>query len=354
MFCMDSAYSYLPIGHPPRRFTAHGWLVTLLSLLVVMIGTAVMIVLPGPVAGATPIPKATASDEPEVSGVVYDIATLLPVVGATVSLGELGLSTTTGTDGRFRFTGLVAGVYTLSAHLDGPCAMVAVTEVEVVAPVTVELILGFPRDDFGYECDPEPGISFVPIGGSALALTGDNTVAQVNLPFLFPFYGEPQDSVWVDTNGILAFEDPGGSHRRAEAIPNSAGPNALIAAYWADLVVDSQASVRAEFAGAVPQRSFSIEWRNVRLKGHPNTRLSVQVTLYESGHVLVNYSGLENALERGQKAVVGIESFDGHVGIQYSNRQAVLSTDKLIAFVYPDLSGVGADLPSALAATDFL
>jgi hypothetical protein len=296
---------------------------------------------------------ATVTGAPEVSGVVYDQASQQPVAGATVSLDELGLSVTTGADGRFRFTGFTAGTYILAASIGGQCGMAAVTEVEIQMPVVVDLSLAPARDGFGYECFDVPGTPFAPVGGSVLALTGDDAVAQVSLPFAFPFYGQPQTTAWVDTNGIITFEDPAGPHPGGDVgIPSPAEPDALVAAYWADLVVDTQASVRTQVTGTAPRRNFAVEWRNVSLKGDPNTRLSVQAVLSEDGWVRFNYTGLDTAVERGQEAVVGIESPGGQAGVQYAYKQSVLANDLQVVIAFPpepdpittvDLSGAVVD-----------
>jgi hypothetical protein len=280
---------------------------------------------------------ATVTGGPEVSGVVLDESTGLPVAGATVVLDQAGLSVTTGPSGAFQFTGMAAGTYTLAAHIGGQCGMAAATEVEILAPVVVDLSLMAARDGFGYECHEAPGTPFTPIAGSVLGLTGDDAVTSVGLPFGFPFYGHPRTTAWVDTNGFLAFEDPAGSHPGGDgAIPSPAEPDALIAAYWADLVVDAQASVRTQLAGSAPSRTFTVEWRNVHLKGDTTARFSAQVTLHESGDISLNYTGLDNAVERGQEAVVGIESTGGQMGVQYSYKQSVLATNSKVTFPYPE------------------
>jgi hypothetical protein len=283
---------------------------------------------------------ATVLGDPEVSGVVYDEVTEEPVAGATVVLDQAELSVTTGAGGEFGFDGFGAGTYTLAAHLGGQCGMATATELEITSPVVMELWLTPARDSFGYECQEAPGTPFTPIGGSVLPLTGDDAVAQVSLPFAFPFYGEQHTTAWVDTNGYLSFADPGGSHPAGEGtLPSPSGPNYLIAAFWDDLVVDSAASVRTAVSGSAPFRTFRIEWRNVHLAGDPTARVSVQVTLFEGGFIHLAYAGMDSVAERGQTAVVGIESPGGQIGVQYSYNQSVLASDLLIVFAYPADAG---------------
>lgn len=275
--------------------------------------------------------------ELEVSGVVYDQFTFEPVVGATVRLDPAGLSAETGVDGSFSFSGFAPGTYTLAANSGGLCGMAAASAVDVFEPMMVSLYLVPAQDDFGYTCQEAFEVPFTPVAGDALPLSGDDAVAQVSLPIEFPFYGEGRHAVWVDTNGVVSFEDPDGSHADNESgIPSPARPDALIAAHWADLVVDGQASIHTEVAGAAPSRTFTIEWRDVHLKGDTSARLSVQVILGEDGSVVLHYDGLDTVAAQGQAAVVGLESPGGQVGLQYAYRQSVLSSGLQIVFHYPE------------------
>jgi hypothetical protein len=112
---------------------------------------------------------ATVVGEPEVSGVVYDHTTDQPVADATVILDQAGLSVTTGPDGSFHFDGFASGTYTLAAHLGGQCGMAVATELEITAPVVVELRLVPAQDSFGYRCVEAPGTPFTPVTGAAIA-----------------------------------------------------------------------------------------------------------------------------------------------------------------------------------------
>jgi hypothetical protein len=273
---------------------------------------------------------------PTVSGVVFDATTGTAVAGATVSLDPAGLQVTSGSNGAYSISGFAAGTYTLAANLGGQCGQAFATDVALTEALVVNIFLTPARDTFGYTCQEAPGTPFAPVAGAALALTGDDAVTTVSLPFSFPFYDETYTSAWVDTNGLISFRDPGGSQPGGtRTIPSPAAPNALIAAYWDDLVVDASASVRTETTGAAPEREFTVEWRNVHLKGDAAARLSVRATLHEQGFVLINYGGLDTPAERGLTAAVGVESPGGEIGVQYAYKQSALVSDTMIVFVRP-------------------
>lgn len=54
-----------------------------------------------------------------IGGIVKDSVTEVPITGAKVTLGNNMLSATTGSDGKYSFTGLSAGTYTVKALADG-------------------------------------------------------------------------------------------------------------------------------------------------------------------------------------------------------------------------------------------
>jgi hypothetical protein len=269
------------------------------------------------------------------TGVVRDATSGAPVAGAQVRLDPGGLSTSTAANGAYSFPGVGAGSYTLAAVVGDRCALSAATLVDVLGPTTQDLFLAPLGDAFGYTCRIEPR-AFVPANTTVLALTGDDALAPVSLPFPVPFYEASASTVWVDTNGYLSFVNPGGSYPYdGTNIPAPSVPSSMVAAFWDDLVVDASASVRTAVTGTAPNRQFVVEWRNVHRKGDPTARLTAEVLLGENGDATVNYSGLDTAAEKGEQAVVGIESPGGEVGIQYSFRQAVLADGTAVVFDFP-------------------
>ena len=112
---------------------------------------------------------------------------------------------TSGAGGAYSITGFDPGTYTLAASLGGQCGMAFATEVAISQPMVIDLHLTAAIDRFGYTCQEAPGVSFTPVSGAALSLTGDDAVTTVSLPFAFPFYDGTHTSAWVDTNGLISF-----------------------------------------------------------------------------------------------------------------------------------------------------
>ncbi|GAB1646762.1 carboxypeptidase regulatory-like domain-containing protein [Krasilnikovia sp. MM14-A1259] len=277
---------------------------------------------------------------PSVSGSVLDEVTFLPVVGATVKLQPGGYTTTTDVDGAFTFANVPNNMYSVTASFGGRCGTAGAQTFEVDGQ---ELTLFIPlkkiKDSLGTTCT-ERTTTFA-TGSTVLPLTGDDAVTTIDLPFAFPFYGGAYRSAWVDTNGLLSFVDPAGSHPHTagDQLIGLADPNAVIAAFWDDLVVDDAASVRTGIVGSGATQQVVVEWRNVYRKGNTAQRLSFSVTLAPDGTVTTNYDGLDNAAEQGANAVVGMESVDGADGIVYSSEEAALDNGKAIVFTPSDLAG---------------
>ncbi|WJK35491.1 carboxypeptidase regulatory-like domain-containing protein [Solwaraspora sp. WMMA2065] len=271
------------------------------------------------------------------SGTVRN-ASVLPQAGVVIELQPGGHQATSGADGTYTISGFAPGLYTVTATFGGRCGELFSEPLEINGPGTIfDIFLWTFSDDLGHTCT-EQATAFTG-ASSTMALTGDDAVAAVPLPFAFPFYGGAYRSAWVDTNGLLSFTDPGGSHPYTGQQPAPATPAAAVAPFWDDLVVDASASVRTATTGSGTGQRFIVEWRNVHRKGNTAQRLSFEVLLAPDGTVTTNYDQLDNAAERGAHAVVGIEASDGQDRLRYSAAEPVLASAKAITFTRPDAVG---------------
>jgi hypothetical protein len=85
-----------------------------------------------------------------VSGTVWDFDTFSPVEGAAVTLEPGGLSTVTGPDGAYDFTGFPEGHYTLSARKDSACPLSGSVELDVAGELLgMDVFVFRPSDDSG-------------------------------------------------------------------------------------------------------------------------------------------------------------------------------------------------------------
>ncbi|NGM15036.1 carboxypeptidase regulatory-like domain-containing protein [Verrucosispora sioxanthis] len=279
----------------------------------------------------------TARPAASLSGTVWN-EYFMPQADVVVQLQPGGHQATSAADGSYAMTGFAPGTYTITATLGGRCGLSFSAPLEIDGQgTTYDILLAAFRDDLGHTCT-EQTTTFT-TASTALALTGDDAVATVPLPFAFPFYGGAYRSAWVDTNGLLTFTDPGGSHPYTGQQPAPVTPAAAVAPFWDDLVVDASASVRTATTGSGAGQRFVVEWRNVHRKGNTGQRVSFATVLAPDGTVTTNYDQLDNAAERGAHAVVGIEAEDGQDRLRYSTAEPVLASSQAITFTRPESEG---------------
>lgn len=256
-----------------------------------------------------------------------------PAPGVVVALEPIGMQAVTDGDGRYTFTRVPTGSYTVQAT--GACVQNASGSVTMDAGTkTVNLSAASRSDSYGYQCMVTTS-PFVP-AANQIGLSGDDVVTQISLPFPVSLYGNSYSTAWVDTDGYVSFVDPGGPKAVDEAIPGAVMPNAAVYGFWDDLLIDGEASMRTETLGSAPNRKFVIEWRDAAFYASPG-RVSVSVVLGEDGSFTTHYTGIDpsSLREQGESATVGVENADGTVALQYSSHQILIGNDYTIRFWKP-------------------
>jgi hypothetical protein len=260
------------------------------------------------------------------------------VSGATVAVGTR--SATTAANGSFTVTSVPAGAYSAIATIpSGACIGSSVRPVMVTASTPPIAFLATATPAWSGYTIAEQATSFTPADTTVLPLTGDDAVTQTSLPFPVKLYGTSYPTAWVDTNGLVAFADPGGSSSDAWPIPSAPGvgePNAAVYPFWHDWVVDTGSSVRTATTGSAPNRKFVVEWRNVYSVEDPQTRVTFEVVFDESGDLTFAYADQDATfLELGGGATIGIENGTGTVALQYTYRHPALRPGVGLRFTAP-------------------
>ncbi|MDT8307089.1 MAG: carboxypeptidase regulatory-like domain-containing protein [Anaerolineae bacterium] len=246
-----------------------------------------------------------------------------PVANATVTiLGTPIAPTTTDENGFYSFASVPEGTYDVHAEAGG-CNDPQTLSVTISGDTVQDFSLPARSDAYGYYCVLETP-NYVE-GDTPLSLSGDDRWVAVELPFPFIFYGETHDTVYACTNGYLNFL-AGNCTFFNSAIPSTGTPNGAIYPYWDDLYVDASSSMWTKEGGSPPNRSFTIEWRNVRYFGDSSRRVDFSVTLHENSQIETQYRNVaDDARERGSSATFGIENQTGTIALQYSYNTAVLN-----------------------------
>jgi hypothetical protein len=172
-------------------------------------------------------------------------------------------------------------------------------------------------------------------GATNQNITGDDATKTVTLPFTFRFAGTNYTSIVISSNGNVHFGTASSAYTNV-AIPSTAAPNAMIAAFWDDLNPSAGGAVYTTVSGTSPNRIFVIEWRNVPRYGAGTNGLTFEIQLVEtSNHIWVLYQDtlVGNAsYDNGLSATSGVENAGGTAGNQYSFNSAVLTNNKVLHF----------------------
>ena len=145
-------------------------------------------------------------------------------------------------------------------------------------------------------------------------IVGDDVIAgPFDIGFNFPFYRNNYANAYISSNGFLTFIAAASTPSNS-TIPNMGLPNAVIAPFWDDLVVNNPGNVFYLRGGTAPNRYFVVEWLNVSRFADSGTTLTFELILYESGQIVFQYYALTGTLN---SSTIGIEDPTGTDGLLY-------------------------------------
>ncbi|MBA2489140.1 MAG: carboxypeptidase regulatory-like domain-containing protein, partial [Chloroflexi bacterium] len=173
-------------------------------------------------------------------------------------------------------------------------------------------------DEFGHGCR---SIAFSWVDAQqTTALSGDEFHGRLALPFEFDFYGQSYDQVFISDNGYLTFVRPEFTNPFPVGIPSGDPPDAAIYALWQDLYLDDDSTIEFDTIGSAPDRSFVIEYSDIRSRTSSSARLDLEFKLYERSETMDILYGAANPANPGdgRNATIGIEDATGTDGLQFS------------------------------------
>ena len=159
---------------------------------------------------------------------------------------------------------------------------------------------------------------------------GANSLALVDLPFAFQFYGRLYDQITVCSNGFIALGETGNAEFRNFRLPGAMGPSPMIAAFWDDLATHSGSGIYSYFDRQ--NRSFIIEWYNMKNGYNGSSPETFQIILYDQnyyytsmgdGPIKIQYQTFNNVNAQsgnrhGNFCTIGIEDHTGTRGLEYT------------------------------------
>ena len=262
--------------------------------------------------------RLTALPRYTISGEVRAAEDGTPLGGATVqALGAPVEPARTDDTGHYELT-LPEGEYVLEAAAGGCTEAVTAEVVLQGGDETRDFRLARKIDDFGHGCRS------IPFGWvdaqQTTALSGDEFHGRLDLPFDFAFYGESYDQVFISDNGYLAFIRPEFTNPFPVGIPSSEPPDAAIYALWQDLYLDDGSTIEYEVLGTAPERTFVIEYSDVRARTSSSAQLDLEVKLHERGETVDILYGAANPANPGdgRNATIGLEDASATDALQFS------------------------------------
>ncbi|MGH3713529.1 MAG: S8 family serine peptidase [Micromonosporaceae bacterium] len=270
-----------------------------------------------------------AAPSASLSGVVR-LSTGAAAGGATVEVLGTPVSATADADGRYQVT-LPHGDYQVRVDHANRCATGVTESVSVIGDTTRDVTLPQRTDGFGYRCGAAAG-GYV-AGTDLLALTGDDRVAPVTVPFRVPLYGKGYRDAYVSTNGWIGFVSTTAGAPGNARIPATGNPNAALMPFWDDLYVDASSGIYTAVTGAKPHRVFLVEWRNVSFYADRTARVSFTAAISETGEITYRYADIDGAgREAGDAASIGLENAAGTVGFEYAYNAAAVASGTALRF----------------------
>jgi hypothetical protein len=154
--------------------------------------------------------------------------------------------------------------------------------------------------------------------------TDEGYVGPIPIGFIFKFYGQQKNQLYITTNGIICFDPVTASWYFNSQMPNTALPNRIIAPFWDDLDAKTPGTVHYKQDG----NKFIIQWTNYqRFSGTGN--YTFQLVIYQSGKIMVYYNTMTGTIN---SATIGIENETGSIGLQVAYNSNYVASSKALQF----------------------
>jgi hypothetical protein len=173
--------------------------------------------------------------------------------------------------------------------------------------------------------------SFVDISGSGTPLgLGDDTSADVTMPFSFNFYGVTSNTLCINNNGHMLFDTTSScsGNWTEGTLPSPLFSTPAMFPFWDDLYTGG--NVYTATLGTAPNRQFVVEWFNKDTFDAQGTNpgYTFEAILNEADNsidfVYSTITGINPTHDGGASATVGLQ-YDTTLANQFSNDSAVLS-----------------------------
>lgn len=164
-------------------------------------------------------------------------------------------------------------------------------------------------------------------------MVGAASLAVVNMPFPFTFYGLEYNQMTVCSNGFIAMGITENGDFRNYRLPGPLGPAPMIAAFWDDLVIINDAGVYKHYNEN--DHTFIIQYHKMRNGYNRTSEETFQIIFYDpmyyptglgDGMIKIQYKVFNNvdigsggySPYHGNYSSIGIKDHTNTVGLEYT------------------------------------
>ena len=259
------------------------------------------------------------------------IYTATTTVARTTVLGTATLPYTV-TDDQARNGGAALSLNFTVAEASGACCVADVCTISTINNC-IDVLLGTFAGT-GTQCFAPPAFTtdgaaaFENIAGTGTvlaAVTGDDVIGTVAIPFAFNFYGTAYTSANVSTNGNIQFPASNSTAFTNGPIPSAAIPNNALYVLWDDLNVTAGGQVFTQQLGTIgTDARFIIQW-NIVPQFVATDASTFQIALFEDGNFEFRYLSVSAESVVGDTTTIGFEDGTGIVASTLAETRASLS-----------------------------
>ena len=190
-------------------------------------------------------------------------------------------------------------------------------------------------DSFGYtwidsDEDGGPNWEWTDISETGTLIEGlgdDNVIGPFEMPFDFPFYGQPKNHFWVSANGCVSFNEQLLTFENSP-IPTNSNYIDFIAWFWDDLMIDT--AISRVYYQNYEEKTVVQFTKMVHYPGSESF-ISGQVIMTVNGAIFIRYRMVSQDFET-TSATVGLQSGNTEMGLQVAYNQEYVHSEMALRF----------------------
>jgi hypothetical protein len=190
-------------------------------------------------------------------------------------------------------------------------------------------------DSYGYSWidsdeDGGPNWEWTDISETGTLIEGlgdDNVIGPFEMPFNFPFYGQPKNHFWVSANGCISFNEQFLTFVNSP-IPTNSNYIDFIAWFWDDLMIDTEIS-RVYYQNYEEKTVVQF----TKMVHYPGSEsfITGQVIMTVNGAIFIRYRMVSQDFET-TSATVGLQSGNPEMGLQVAYNQEYVHSEMAVRF----------------------